>query len=84
MKDAGSSSDTPEFLGWESLGSLLGHVRFVRDHHRKIRRVALCAGGALAALAPMLAEHFVQAEIRHFDYEDPEGATGLFLWRLSS
>ncbi|MEV0181715.1 STAS/SEC14 domain-containing protein [Streptomyces sp. NPDC050625] len=28
------------FPGWENIGSLLRHVRFVRDHHRKVRRVA--------------------------------------------
>jgi hypothetical protein len=61
-----------EFPGWESLGSFFDHVRFVRDHHRKIRRVALCAGGALAALAPTLARHFVMAEVRHFDYDNLE------------
>jgi hypothetical protein len=64
----------PEFPGWESLGSFLSHVRFVRDHHRRIRRVALCAGGALAALAPTLAKHFVNAEVRHFDYDNVERA----------
>jgi hypothetical protein len=58
-----------EFPGWESFGSVLRHFRFVRDHHRKIRRVALCAGGKLASLMPRLAEHFVTAEIRRFDYD---------------
>lgn len=57
-----------EFPGWENLGSFFRHLRFVRDHHRKIRRVALCAGGTLASLMPRLAEHFVTAEIRRFDY----------------
>ena len=63
-----------EFPGWESLGSFFDHVRFVRDHHRAVRRVALCAGGALAALAPTLARHFVRAEVRHFDYDNLERA----------
>ncbi len=51
-----------EFPGWQNLGSFFRHLRFVRDHHRKIRRVALCTGGPLASLAPKLAEHFVTAE----------------------
>ncbi len=58
-----------EFPGWENLAGFVQHFRFVRDHHRKIRRVALCAGGALASMAPQLAEHFVQAEIKHFDFD---------------
>jgi hypothetical protein len=58
-----------EFPGWENLASVMRHVRFVRDHQRKVRRVALAAGGHMASIAPRLAEHFVQAEIRHFDFD---------------
>ena len=63
-----------EFPGWQNLGSFLRHLRFVRDHHRRIRRVALCADGTVAALAPRLAEHFVDAELRHFGYDDLDRA----------
>lgn len=58
-----------EFPGWENVAGFLHHLRFVHDHHRKIRKVALVAGGSLATLAPQLAAHFVKAEVKHFDYE---------------
>jgi hypothetical protein len=58
-----------EFPGWESIGSFLRHIQFVRDHHRKVRRVALAADGKIAKLAPALVENFVGAEIQHFPYE---------------
>lgn len=57
-----------EFPGWENLAGFLGHVRFIRDHHRNIGRVALAVDGKLAALAPRIAEHFVKAELKAFDY----------------
>jgi hypothetical protein len=57
------------FPGWENIGGLLRHVRFVRDHHRRVRRVALAADTRLADLAPRLAAHFVEAEVRRFDYD---------------
>lgn len=63
-----------EFPGWENVGSFLRHVRFVRDHHRRIRRVAICAGGTIASVAPRLAEHFVHAELRHFGHDQLEPA----------
>ena len=63
-----------EFPGWENLGAFFRHLRFVRDHHRLVRRIALAAGGRLADLAPTLAGHFVAAEIRHFAYDDLEAA----------
>jgi hypothetical protein len=58
-----------EFPGWQNLGGLIRHVRFVRDHHRSVRRVALASDSRLADLAPRLAEHFVQAEVRRFNYD---------------
>jgi hypothetical protein len=62
------------FPGWESFGAFLSHVRFVRNHHRRIRRVAIAADGAIPSLAPRLAGHFVSAEIRHFPYSELEAA----------
>jgi len=63
-----------EFPGWETIGSFLRHVRFVREHHRNIRRVALAADGALPKLAPVLVEAFVNAEIRHFAFDELDWA----------
>ena len=57
-----------QFPGWENLGSFIQHVRFVRDHHRKIRRLALAVDAKRANLAPRSAEHFVKAELRSFGY----------------
>jgi hypothetical protein len=59
-----------EFPGWKNLGGMLRHLRFVRDHHRKVHRIALAVDGKLAEVAPSLAEHFVTAEIEHFDADD--------------
>ena len=39
------------FPGWENLGGLLHHIRFVRDHHRDVRRVALAVDSTLTDLA---------------------------------
>ena len=57
------------FPGWENLSALFRHIRFVRDHHRKIQRIALAVDGKLASLAPHLAEHFVKAEVKTFAYD---------------
>jgi SpoIIAA-like len=63
-----------EFPGWENLGSLIRHLRFVRDHHRKIRRIALAADAKVASLAPKIAEHFIQAEVKSFRYDELDSA----------
>ena len=63
-----------EFPGWENLGSLWRHLRFVRDHHRKVKRIALAADTKLASLAAGLSEHFGQAEVKRFPYGELENA----------
>ena len=59
--------EAPSFPGWESFAAMLSHLRFVRDHHRKIRRIALVSDSTLLAVAPKIASHFVSAEVRTFD-----------------
>jgi hypothetical protein len=66
--------EAPSFPGWENFAGLISHVRFVRDHHRLIRRIAVVSDSALLALAPNLANHFVSAEVRAFDGGDRAAA----------
>jgi hypothetical protein len=63
-----------EFPGWENLGSLVRHVQFVRDHQRKVKRVALAVDSKLAGLLPRVAEHFVKAEVKTFGYDALDSA----------
>jgi len=59
-----------EFKGWDSFTALLRHLRFMRDHHRSIGRVALVTDSALGPLGDKLADHFVDADIRNFPFDD--------------
>lgn len=63
---AGLIIDAPTFPGWESLGAMAAHFRFVRDHHKHIKKVALVTDSATGNVAEYLAAHFVAAEIKHF------------------
>lgn len=63
---AGLIIETPAFPGWESFGAMTAHLRFVRDHHRHIRKIAVVTESALGTVAEKLASHFVSAEIKHF------------------
>ncbi|MCE5289424.1 MAG: STAS/SEC14 domain-containing protein [Nocardiaceae bacterium] len=65
---------TREFPGWENVAGLLHHIQFVRDHHRKIGKVALVADSKLASLAPHLVNHFINAEVKKFDYDEFDDA----------
>jgi hypothetical protein len=62
------------FPGWESLQGVIKHIRFVKDHHRTIKRVALVSDARLASLMPQVVEHFVGAELKAFGYDHLEEA----------
>jgi hypothetical protein len=62
------------FPGWDNFAALLSHLRFVRDHHRSIAKVAAVSNSAILSIAPHIAKHFVNAEFRHFTADDRESA----------
>jgi len=54
------------FPGWDDFSALSSHLRFVRDHHRKIGRVAMVTSDRLVSAMPRIASRFVDAEVRAF------------------
>src|SRR5262245_51293284 len=62
------------FPGWDSLGAMAAHFRFVRDHHKRVGKVAIVTDAALGTVAEKLASHFVSAKIRHFGAGEVEAA----------
>jgi hypothetical protein len=58
------------FPGWKDFAGLVSHLRFVRDHHRKIHRVAAVTDSGFLSIALRIAQHFVHADVRHFPYAD--------------
>lgn len=71
---AGIIIEAPSFPGWESLGAMVAHFRFVRDHHKHIKKVGLVTDSALGKVAEQFASHFVSAEIRHFSVAQVDAA----------
>lgn len=62
------------FPGWKDFGALLAHLRFVKEHHQRIEKVAVVADGAIAIIMPNLANHFVHAQVQHFDPASEDAA----------
>lgn len=66
--------EAPQFPGWDSFGALVSHIRFVRDHHKHVKKIAVVTDSHLGDVAEHLASHFVAADIRHFPAADVEAA----------
>lgn len=61
---------TRSFPGWESFAGLVSHLSFVKNHHKKIKHVALVTDSTLGSLVESLASHFVSAKIMAFKYSE--------------
>jgi hypothetical protein len=65
---------TERFPGWEDFNGMIEHMKFVRNHHRKIAKVAIVTDSKIADVAESLGKHFVKASIKHFSFKDHESA----------
>jgi hypothetical protein len=65
---------TKKFPGWEDFNGMIEHMRFVRNHHRKIAKVAIVTDSKIADVAESLGKHFVKASIKHFSFKEHESA----------
>ncbi len=57
---------TEDFPGWEDFSALVAHLKFIRDHHRQVRKVATVSDASLVQQLPAIADHFIAADVKHF------------------
>ncbi len=65
---------TESFPGWKSFAALVTHMRFVKDHQSQIAKVAAVTDSGFLSILPRIADHFLHAQVRHFDYSDKKDA----------
>ena len=66
--------ETEKFPGWKEFGGMIEHLKFVRNHHQEIGRIALVTDSKIADVAQLLGKHFIKASIKHFSYKELESA----------
>ena len=71
---AGLIIEAPAFPGWKTFGAMVNQFHFVRDHHKRIKRIGVVTDSHLGDVAEHLTSHFVSAEIRHFPAGQIEAA----------
>jgi len=65
---------TESFPGWSDFEALVSHLKFVKNHHQHIAKVAAVTDSGFLAIVPSIVSHFVHAQFRHFDFEDKQSA----------
>ena len=64
------------FPGWKGFSALLAHLKFLKEHLHRIEKVAVVADGVLANIMPNIANHFVLAQVRNFEFPREKDAWG--------
>lgn len=54
------------FPGWKNFSAMIKHFQFIRDHHKKVKKIAFVTDSALGEVAEHVTGHFVSAVIKHF------------------
>jgi hypothetical protein len=62
------------FPGWENFGAFVHHIRFVKNHHKKVKRIAVLTDSKFLTVMPGIAKLFVSPEIKHFGYGQMDDA----------
>jgi hypothetical protein len=65
----------PSFPGWENLGALVQHLRFVGGHQGRIGRVALAVDGQPVGIAARIAGSLLHPEVRRFAFAEVDEAS---------
>lgn len=65
---------TKSFPGWDSFAALSSHLIFVKEHHKRMSRVAFSTDSIVGNFAETVGSHFVNAEIKLFSYQELEQA----------
>ena len=58
--------EAASFPGWKDFAALIAHLKFVKNHHQHVEKIAAVSDSSFLSIAPKIANHFVQADVRHF------------------
>ena len=66
--------DASHFDGWQSFSDMIAHFKFVHDHHKNIKRLAIVSDEDAKSRMPAFMEYFVSAEVLHFRIDEKSKA----------
>jgi hypothetical protein len=73
---------TEKFPGWEDFSALIEHMTFIKNHHKKVKKLAFVTDTEVVGkFAEKIGTHFVDAEIKYFPYAQRKEAREWILER---
>jgi len=67
------------FPGWDDFAAFNRHLTFIKNHHKKIKKLAMVTDSIVGEVGEHFASHFVEAVIKNFNYEQIDDARGWIL-----
>lgn len=58
------------FPGWQTFGGFGAHMDFIREHYKKVERVALVTDSSMVEVAELFAKYLSTVKVRHFEYAE--------------
>jgi hypothetical protein len=58
---------TKSFPGWEDFAAFNRHLRFIKNHHKEVKKLAFVTDSVVGDLGESISSHFVKADIKNFD-----------------
>ena len=65
---------TESFPGWKDFAALTEHLKFIKNHHKKVKKLAFVTDSPVGSFAEHIGAHFVNAEVKHFSYDQRKEA----------
>ena len=65
---------TETFSGWKDIASIGSHIKFIRDHHKSVEKVATVSNSKLLSMLQKIIGYFVNPKVRHFHFSEEEAA----------
>lgn len=69
------------FPRWKNFKAMLSHVKFVKNHHKNIRKIAAITHSKVLNILFDFIQPFLKADVRHYDFNKADDA---ITWILSS
>lgn len=60
--------ETESFPGWKDFSALIAHLKFIKNHHKKVKRLAFVTNSPIGSISEHITSHFVQAEVKSFPF----------------
>ncbi len=58
------------FPGWDSFAALVSHLKFIKEHHKRVSHLAFVTDSSIGIFAEHIGSHFINAEVKKFSFSE--------------